>query len=589
MTKSIDHMLLNSRHDLVSILFITLLTVLTSCSGPMEKGHADEIRQEVRSILRTDTTAYIRPLRDELDTLSLSTQEDIRRMYELCNKAAYEKHVHGDNASAQKILGRQLEILRSNGRLNDADKRQIANICINQGSVLIEQGMPVLALDYYKAGLECCTDTAFDIVRARLNNNIAIVYAEGKMLDKAETYFKKALQTNLQRNNHYNLAINYRNLTQLYTLTGQYQNALKSAQSSIDHIDGTSHPDQLAAIRIQQGILYTDLKQYDIAMQRFLSALAQYKELNDTPGVIDTYMQLSQSYLKRNLPDSAIAVASRALRLASDSRRDEDRKDLLLTLSEAHVQKKDYYQANRLRTMSMELEDSLRNEESRLRLSNWNEMDSGILTGRDFEPPHSSFSTVAVILACLLSAALVTLVIVLILLRKRTWTQGVIADAANRDKDAGASHELDLRNRELTIMSLEKVRNQEEIAAICEDLRGVLTELNPKDTAKRARIRGILSRLETHENQNADEEFRQCFERVHPRFYTVLSEKYPDLTARDQRLCAFLYLGLNTKEMAAITSREVRSVESSRNRLRKKLGLDTNDNLTAYLRNLIQD
>lgn len=581
-------MLSDSRHKLVSTIMFTLLMFINSCSGPLERGHADEIRQEVQSILLTDTTTYIQPLRKELDTLKLVTQKDISRLYELCNKLAYEKHLHGDNASALKLMRRQLEILRSNKAPSGADKKQIVNIYINLGSVLIEQGMPGLGLDYYKAGLECCTDTTFDIMRARLNNNIGIVYAEGKMLDKAESHFQKSLQTNLRRNNHYNLAINYRNLTQLYTLTGQYHKALKAAQSSIDHIDGTVHPDQLAAIRIQQGILYTDLKQYDIAMQRFLSSLAQYQELNDTPGIIDTYLQMSQTYLRRNLPDSAIAVASRALRLASDSRRDEDRKDLLLTLSEAHVQKLDYFQANRLRTMSMELEDSLRNEESRLRLSNWNEIGSGILSGRDFETHHTSFGTAAIILMCILSAALVVAIVMLIILRKRGGKQAVADDSAERDDDSTFSKELDLRNREMTIMSLDKVRNQEEIAAICEDLRGVLTELNPKDTAKRARIRGILLRLETHENQNADEEFRQCFERVHPRFYTVLSEKYPDLTARDQRLCAFLYLGLNTKEIATITSREVRSVESSRNRLRKKLGLDINDNITVFLRNLEQ-
>lgn len=49
------------------------------------------------------------------------------------------------------------------------------------------------------------------------------------------------------------------------------------------------------------------------------------------------------------------------------------------------------------------------------------------------------------------------------------------------------------------------------------------------------------------------------------------------------RLCAFIRLGLSTKSIADITFREVRSVESARNRLRKKFGLQQQDSLVTFL------
>jgi DNA-binding NarL/FixJ family response regulator len=58
------------------------------------------------------------------------------------------------------------------------------------------------------------------------------------------------------------------------------------------------------------------------------------------------------------------------------------------------------------------------------------------------------------------------------------------------------------------------------------------------------------------------------------------------LTVKEKRLCAFISLGLSTKEIAAITFREVRSCESSRNRLRKKMGVSPDTDLTAFLRHL---
>ncbi|MDE6131095.1 MAG: hypothetical protein K2F74_05850, partial [Muribaculaceae bacterium] len=86
---------------------------------------------------------------------------------------------------------------------------------------------------------------------------------------------------------------------------------------------------------------------------------------------------------------------------------------------------------------------------------------------------------------------------------------------------------------------------------------------------------------------DADEEFRLQFERIHPDFYRTLSEKFPELTARDLRLCAFLHLGMTTKEIAVLTYREVRSVDSARNRLRKKLGIDINDDISDFLRRTV--
>ncbi len=73
---------------------------------------------------------------------------------------------------------------------------------------------------------------------------------------------------------------------------------------------------------------------------------------------------------------------------------------------------------------------------------------------------------------------------------------------------------------------------------------------------------------------------------MHPNFYRSLEQQYPDLTARDKRLCGLLYLGLSSREIASITYRELRSVESARNRLRKKLNLDLTTDLTEFLQSI---
>ena len=66
-------------------------------------------------------------------------------------------------------------------------------------------------------------------------------------------------------------------------------------------------------------------------------------------------------------------------------------------------------------------------------------------------------------------------------------------------------------------------------------------------------------------------------------FFRKLKEKFPDLTPNDLRLCSYLRMNLTTKEMAHLLNISGRSVEIGRYRLRRKMNLSHNVNLTEYL------
>jgi DNA-binding NarL/FixJ family response regulator len=131
------------------------------------------------------------------------------------------------------------------------------------------------------------------------------------------------------------------------------------------------------------------------------------------------------------------------------------------------------------------------------------------------------------------------------------------------------------------------VKNNEFIADLKNELKQLLLALNPKDRQNRELLRQLLNKM-SHQNSTDNwEEFSYYFEKVHPAFYHNLERHFPNLTMKEKRLCAFLELGLSSKEMAAITFKEVRSVESARNRLRKKLGISQEDNITEFLHTVI--
>jgi ligand-binding sensor domain-containing protein/DNA-binding CsgD family transcriptional regulator len=77
--------------------------------------------------------------------------------------------------------------------------------------------------------------------------------------------------------------------------------------------------------------------------------------------------------------------------------------------------------------------------------------------------------------------------------------------------------------------------------------------------------------------------FETNFERAHEEFVKKLKDHYPDLTPSDLRLCAFLRMNLSSKEIAPLLGISVRGIENHRYRLRKRLNLDTDSNLTDFI------
>jgi len=82
------------------------------------------------------------------------------------------------------------------------------------------------------------------------------------------------------------------------------------------------------------------------------------------------------------------------------------------------------------------------------------------------------------------------------------------------------------------------------------------------------------------------ERFNIYINELNTDFYFRLLSKYPSLTDNEQRLCALVRLSLSSKDMASILNISTKSVEVNRHRLRKKMHLKREDNLTELISKL---
>ena len=96
----------------------------------------------------------------------------------------------------------------------------------------------------------------------------------------------------------------------------------------------------------------------------------------------------------------------------------------------------------------------------------------------------------------------------------------------------------------------------------------------------RAFIKKIDAELDDKQSWNV---FETHFDRVHENFFQKFREMHSELTPKDLRMCAFLRMNLSSKEIAPLQNISIRSVEISRYRLRKKLKISHEQNLTDYI------
>ncbi|MDX8341213.1 PAS domain S-box protein [Draconibacterium sp. IB214405] len=75
-------------------------------------------------------------------------------------------------------------------------------------------------------------------------------------------------------------------------------------------------------------------------------------------------------------------------------------------------------------------------------------------------------------------------------------------------------------------------------------------------------------------------------EKIHPGFLDRLQKRHPKVSVNDKKLCSYIRLGLSSKEIAGLLNITSKSVEISRVRLRKKLGINAKIRLVNYLEQL---
>ena len=150
-----------------------------------------------------------------------------------------------------------------------------------------------------------------------------------------------------------------------------------------------------------------------------------------------------------------------------------------------------------------------------------------------------------------------------------------------RLKNEKLENEIQHKNFELASTAMNMVHKGE----ILTKIKGELIRLKKTAGSQQTEegYKNIIRMLDENKSKRDWDTLAVHFDKVHSDFLNALKEQYPDLTAGDAKLCAYVRLNLTCKEISQLTNITVKSVELSRYRLRKKLRLSSEINLSNFL------
>jgi DNA-binding CsgD family transcriptional regulator len=184
-------------------------------------------------------------------------------------------------------------------------------------------------------------------------------------------------------------------------------------------------------------------------------------------------------------------------------------------------------------------------------------------------------------IAALLFVLIISVISSLLLAAQRKSTR--LREQLTRQENEQLKNIMEIKNQELVSKALMISTLNEQLDKFQSHFKEVKSSL-PKESVEKIGV--LINDLSCSLPEQAWLEFEKRFETVHQSFVAKLSATYPDMSPSELRLCSLLKLNMSSKEIAQLTNRSVGSVDNLRSRIRNKMDLDAETNLTSFLMKL---
>jgi len=427
------------------------------------------------------------------------------------------------------------------------------------------------------------------------------VHLSRSELTTAKNYFNEALIVSVDLKDPGLESILFTHLGRTYEFSNNYDSAMVFYEMSLQNRRSIGGDRAIASSEYNIGNLLVKTGQYHEALKMLEASLEKYRALKDDMGICINLIEMAKALHYTGATDKSNQISEEVLLLAKGLDNLHLLSSVYLNLAPIMALSGRYDIAYDYMMINKSLHDSLANinkeriiRELEVRFQSEREKNEiQILKGlNELQKRNIQLLYVS------LSGSLIILVLVFILLSYKTKglrRQKELYHSEKRFRKQEAEirekeqllleGQLEAKKRELASKALEMLRINESIGDVIVKLKIFIEDNSDNDKLSRS-IRNIVSGLEAQLRNNSWAEFEKVFNNIHVGFYKRILSIYPELTSSELKIAVLLKLNLNTKEIAAITFKSEAAIKTTRYRLRRKLGIKNDQSLIPFLMQL---
>ncbi len=481
---------------------------------------------------------------DSLGGLYLSDRNYLRYGVTINNIAA-NHYDQGNYLKAMEGYQKALKVLDS---IQDEPYRK-ADVLRNIGKLNTRQNELTSALDYLNQALEIYVEIGDNLYAASTYIDIGAVHSDLGDYTKAIEFHEKGLKIGDENNQGSVSVLALGNIGIAYLEQENYLKAIEFLKKSLNHKGSVLSDINRTIYLYQIGKCYTQIKKYELASQYLDSsvAIARNKSIgNELLNALE--LKSINNEEKGDLKNALLNIRlSNKLKDSLFSLETANKIKELQTIYETEKKEADIaLQQEEINTL---------NEKAKV-----DQLTKGLYAGGMF-----TFVAVSGLLFF-------------------GFKQRMKKNRMAREKqEAIYQQEIAHKQKELASQTLHLVQKNTFIQELMENLENI------KNSPEKFKMefRRIVMLLKKENASDKDwEVFKTYFADVHNDFDQKLKTIYPDISEKEIRLAAFLRMNLTTKEIAATLNVLPDSILKSKYRLKKKLNLDKDTDLTSFLNTL---
>jgi len=474
------------------------------------------------------------------------------------------------------------------------DSLKLGWFYVDVGNIYFHQQLYEKARWYYQKSLELYQKTGMFYAQATALNNLGLIAKEDGNPELALELFFKALALRKNGDHPYLLVHSWQYIGDMYFRLGNIPEAMNYYRKVLDVGIVAGEFNKVGSAQQSMGEIKLRTSDKAEAMGHFRQAEQNYINESSPELLAQLYLNMAEIFREEEKNDSVFTYLNKAYKVALQQNMFTLEKDALNRLIGFFVANKNPEQALRhhqllYKTMESNYHDELQKTilgmESQLKILEYkkNLAEKNTRLEKNILARNSALAFGLMLLAFLIYLYLNfkskrRTAAILHQQKEDLLQQKIEKEKLIRHK---AQNEIELKQRDLITKATMLQKKNDDLIAMKTELKYRISLL--KDTSEKPLFSQLIVSMDAALNHTDYwKDFETHFVEVFPGFLENISRQFPKLTSDDLKFCAYQKMNLNTKDIALLTGLSIRSVESRRYRLRKKLGLDAQTNLVNF-------